>query len=105
EKRASRTRSAVGRVPLPGGPGMKRPPRVPAMMRGISAPLDGVLGGPQTDRDRGGERGVRGQLGILADDGEGVLAGIPDQLRVPGQVQVTQGTATTGLRTVPTTLG
>src|SRR5699024_6671822 len=97
EKRASRTRSAVGRVPLPGGPGTKRPPKAPAMMRGISAPLERVLGGAQTVRVRGCERRVRCQLGLLADQREVDFARGPHLCRLAQQIHWLQRAPQTGL--------
>ena len=85
---ASRTRSLVGRVPEPGGVRTVRPPATPAMIRVTSAPLQvGGLLGVDPGAHRRGEVGVRGQLRVVGDEGEGVLAGLLDDVLVVEDVQ------------------
>src|SRR4051812_37448724 len=99
-KRASRTRSEVGRVDAPAGVWIRRPPATPLMMRVMSAALQphGLLL-VEAHRHGSRERRVPAQGGVAVDEREGVLAGIGDDLLVleAPEPQVADRVATTAL--------
>ena len=87
ENSASRTRSLVGRVPARRR-AQRRPPATPAMIRVTSAPLQvgGVLG-VDPGAHRRGQCRVPVEVGVVGDEGEGVLACRGDDVLVLEDVE------------------
>src|SRR6478672_9277758 len=96
ENSASRTRSLVGRVPLPAGVCRRRPPTRPLMMRVTGSPAfqEGCLLGVDPLVHGGPELRVVGEYRVGGDEGGRVVTGLQDDLLVAQQGQEPEAAAT-----------